>query len=331
MRRYLRRVLLVMLIGIALYGLFVLYAGYREIRSCLAAFRYYCFAVALGLASLNYALRFLKWDYYLARLEIRGVRKVDSLLIFLSGFVLTVTPGKVGEVFKSAVLRETHAVPAARTAPIVVAERLTDVTGVIVLIVLGSAGFAGGLSWAAAGTVFVLLGLTLILWPAPGQHVAAWLRQGPRRLRPLAPKLDVAFDSLRVLASPRALLWPTLLSIVGWGCEGLALCVLLHGFGTPAPVPLGVFFYATATLAGAIVPVPGGLGVTEAIMQEGLVRLGGIPQGPATAAMLLTRFATLWWAVVVGFAALAVLKARFPSLLRSDAAVVQAARPKAAE
>jgi hypothetical protein len=32
--------------------------------------------------------------------------------------------------------------------------------------------------------------------------------------------------------------------------------------------------------------------------------------------MILVRFATLWWAVLVGFAALAVLRARFPKLLR---------------
>ena len=59
---------------------------------------------------------------------------LDSLLIFLTGFVLTITPGKVGEVFKSAVLARTHGVPVARTAPVVVAERLTDAIGVIVLI-----------------------------------------------------------------------------------------------------------------------------------------------------------------------------------------------------
>jgi len=324
MRRYLRRLLFAMLLGVVCYGAFVLYAGYREIGSSLAVFRWRAFVAALGLASLNYGLRFLKWEYYLGRLGVTGITKADSLLIFLSGFVLTVTPGKVGEVFKSAVLSETHGVPAARTAPIVVAERLTDVIAVIVLIVVGSLGFAGGLMWAGIGIVLVLIGLLFILWPKPGLAVIAWVRNGPARFQRLAPKLEDAFSSLRIVASPSALLWPTLLSVIGWGCEGVALYLLLHGFGTPAPLPLAIFFYATATLAGAVIPVPGGLGVTEAIMQEGLVRLGGIPQGPGTAAMILTRFATLWWAVVVGFVALAVLKARFPNLLGENQAPMRA-------
>jgi uncharacterized protein (TIRG00374 family) len=121
---------------------------------------------------------------------------------------------------------------------------------------------------------------------------------------------------LRVVATPSALLWPTFLSIIGWGSEGYALFLLLRGFGSPVDPPLAIFFYSTATLAGAIVPVPGGLGVAEALIQEQLVHLGGVAQGPATAAMILIRFATLWWAVLVGFAALGLLRTRFPSLLR---------------
>ncbi|MCC6215971.1 MAG: flippase-like domain-containing protein [Polyangiaceae bacterium] len=318
MQRHLRRFLLALLVGVAVYGAFVAYTGHRAIGGSLASFRWSAFAAALGLATLNYVLRWLKWEYYLGRLEVRHVPKLDSALVFLSGFVLTITPGKVGEVFKSAVLAETHGVPVARTAPIVVAERLTDVIGVIALIVVGSVGFQGGLGWAAAGTACVVAGMTVIVWRAPGEWLIARLERRSGRAAALAPRLREAFDSMRILASPAALLYPTLLSVLGWGGEGLALALLLEGFGTPSPIPLAMFFYATATLAGAIVPVPGGLGVAEAMIQEQLVRLGGVPAAPATAAMILIRFATLWWAVIVGFAALGVLRVRFPHLLRGS-------------
>ncbi len=319
MKRFIRRVVIAMLFGVALYGAFVLWTGYEKIGSSLNHFRWSFFLFALALATTNYGLRFLKWEYYLARLGIRGIPKVDSFLIFLSGFVLTVTPGKVGEVFKSAVLSETHGVPAARTAPIIVAERLTDVIGVITLIVIGSAGFSGGLPWAAAGTTAVLLGMVFIVWRRPGELLLAWLARRPGRLGALAPKLRESFDSLRIVASPGALLWPSLLSVVGWGLEGVALYLLLRGFGESVALPLAVFFYATATLAGAVIPVPGGLGVAETMIQEQLVRLGRVALGSATAAMILVRFATLWWAVLVGFFALALLRKRFPQLLREEA------------
>ncbi|MGE3672977.1 MAG: YbhN family protein [Polyangiaceae bacterium] len=319
MNRFLRRVLFALLLGVLVYGAFVVYSGISAVRASLGGFHWWTFAAALGLATFNYVLRFAKWEYYLARLDVRGVPKFESFLVFLSGFVLTVTPGKVGEVFKSAVLAETHEVPMPRTAPIVIAERLTDVIAVILLIALGSVGFQGGLKWAVAGMVLVSVGLVLILWPAPMNWLVRRAENSSGRLHRLAPKLRESVDSLRIVASPGALLIPTLLSIVGWGCEGLALWLLLTGFGFTVPVSLAVFFYATATLAGAVVPVPGGLGVAEALIREQLVQLAHVPHGIATSAMLLVRLATLWWAVLVGFGALALLRRRFPDLLREHA------------
>jgi uncharacterized protein (TIRG00374 family) len=315
---FLRRLLVALLLGVLVYGAFVLYTGVKELRSALGHFHWSAFALALSLASSNYLVRFAKWQYYLGKLGIKGVGTLDSLLVFLSGFVLTITPGKVGEVFKSAVLAKTHDVPAERTAPIVVAERLTDAIGVIVLIVIGSGAFAGGVGWAIAGTIACAIGVVMIVWQKPLDAVAGWFERRGGRLGRIAPKLRVALKSLRVVAGPAALLWPTALSIVAWAAEGIALFVLLRGFASTVPVGVAVFFYSTATLAGALIPVPGGLGIAETMIQEQLVRLGGVPQGDATASMILVRFATLWWAVAVGFMALGVLRLRFPERLASE-------------
>jgi uncharacterized protein (TIRG00374 family) len=252
----------------------------------------------------------------LHRLGISGVPKVESLLVFLSGFVLTVTPGKVGEVFKSAVLHETHGVDPARTAPIIVAERLTDVIAIVLLIAFGSAGLTDGWFWSAAGALAVALGMTLILWPAPLRVLIQHLHKRPGWGERLAPRLETAHASLLIVASPGALMIPTLLSVVGWGLEGVGLWLLLNGFHQAAPLLLSVFIYATATLAGALVPLPGGLGVGEAMFLSQMVVLAAVEVGAATASMLLIRFATLWWAVLVGFFALALLRIRHPTLLR---------------
>src|SRR6185436_16330534 len=162
MSRLLRRLIAAMILGVAVYAGFALYRGLHQIRDSLSRFTWSAFALACTLAFGNYLTRFLKWEYYLARLGVRGVPKLDSLLTFLSGLVLTVTPGKVGEVFKSLVLHQTHDVAVARTAPIVLAERLTDVLGIVILIVAGSAGFSGGLVWALAGSILVVVVLVAI-------------------------------------------------------------------------------------------------------------------------------------------------------------------------
>lgn len=321
MNRFVRRLVVAMLLGIAVYGAFALYTGLSRMRDSLAQYDFSTFLVALALASGNYLVRFLKWQYYLRRLGIAGVGMLDSLLVFLSGFVLTVTPGKVGEVFKSAVLWKTHGVPVARTAPIVVAERLTDAVGVIVLIVLGSTAFAGGLGWVLAGTCAVAAGMLAIVWERPVQGVLNRLERGQGRVAALAPKLREAYASLRVVAGPAALLVPTFLSVLAWSAEGVAMWVILQGFEAHVPLARAMFFYSTATLAGALVPLPGGLGVVEGVIREQLVRVSHVPDGPATAAMMLIRFATLWWAVLVGFGALGLLRLRYPDKLGDASAL----------
>jgi uncharacterized membrane protein YbhN (UPF0104 family) len=182
--------------------------------------------------------------------------------------------------------------------------------------VVGSTGFHGGSYWAGLGALAVGLGLLCILWERPVQTLLARIERG--RWARWAPKLASAYASLRVVASPSALAWPVLLSLIGWGLEGVALHVLLAGFGHAPALSFSMFFYATATLAGALVPVPGGLGITEAMIHQQLVSLAGAPEPVAAASMILIRLATLWWAVLVGFAALGCLRLRFPAQLSAD-------------
>lgn len=314
MSPFVRRLVWATLLGVGVYGGFALFAGWSKVASSLDRYHPITFVMALGLASGNYLIRFTKWQYYLARLGVRGIGRLDSLLVYLSGFVLTVTPGKVGEVFKSAVLSKTHGIPIARTAPIVLAERLTDVIGVIGLIVIGATTFSFGTGWAVAGTLAVGSGLLVILWRRPIDTLLSALeRRG--RFAHWVPKLRDATLSLRVVASPQALLWPSFLSLVGWGLEGLAFHTVLQGFEQTVPAARAIFFFSTAMLAGALVPLPGGLGVVEGLLREQLIQINQVPEAIATASMILIRFATLWWAVLVGFSALFLLRLRYPKQL----------------
>ncbi|MBK7394943.1 MAG: flippase-like domain-containing protein [Myxococcales bacterium] len=314
-QRNLRRVIVVMLVAVAVYFAFAVVSGLRELGGRLAGFAWWTFGAALALAFGNYVLRFFKWQYYLRILDIRGVKTSDSFLTFLSGFVLSVTPGKVGEVFKSLVLFETYGVPAARSAPIVIAERLTDLIGVIALIAVGSTRFQGGLLWAGAGSALVASILVFVASRTLSTWAIGLVELLPGPGKKLGPKLREAYESLHALTRPSHLVLPTFLSIAAWFLECLALWVILHGFGKGTSPLAASFFYATSTLASALIPVPGGLGVTETVMQTLMRQLGDVDKAGATGAMLLVRFATLWFAVLVGFGALSILRRRYPKLL----------------
>jgi glycosyltransferase 2 family protein len=309
-----------MLLGVVVYGGFAVWRGLGKLEGELARFQWWAFAAACALAFASYLTRWLKWEFYLARLGIQGVPRADSLYTYLSGFVLTVTPGKVGEVFKSVLLFETHGIAIARTAPIVIAERLTDVIGVVVLVAIGSIGLSGGLMWAAIGAGAVVALLAVVSSRSTSYRIIGLVERLPGAFKRIGPKLHEAYDSLATLVRPSNLWLPAVLSIGAWALECVSLWVVLRGFGQSTPLGLATFFYATSTLAGALVPVPGGLGVTETSLQEQMQALGHVSPTVSTGAMILVRFATLWFAVLVGFGALSLLRRRHPYLLRSDAA-----------
>jgi uncharacterized membrane protein YbhN (UPF0104 family) len=69
--------------------------------------------------------------------------------------------------------------------------------------------------------------------------------------------------------------------------------------------------------------LPGGLGVAVASVAGMLLILledDGIGRGVATAATLIIRFATLWFAVFLGFAALAIISRKLAASARATQA-----------
>ena len=325
MNRLLKRVVVAMLLGVAVYAAFALYTGFDRMAGSLGSFRWSSFALALLLSSFNYLLRFGKWQYYLRRLGVRGVRPFDSLLVFLSGFVLTVTPGKVGEVFKSAVLAKTHGVPAAQTAPIVIADRLTDVIAIVILIMIGSTTFQGGFGWAIAGTLAVGCGLLAILWQTPTLAALSFLAQRRGFLGRIAPKLVEAYASLADAGRAGGATVADLAVGDRLGCGSAGALPHRAGLRRRAPArALDVFLFdrdpGWRLDSGARRPRhrrghdPRATGAAEAVAE-----------GSATASMMLIRFATLWWSVALGFAALGWLRLRFPRELGGDTALPAAA------
>jgi uncharacterized protein (TIRG00374 family) len=317
MKFNLRKVLAVSLLGVLFYVGWSIWQGIGKMEAALASFHWWAFVAACALAFGNYVLRFLKWEFYLARLGIKDIGKVDSFLTFLSGFVLTVSPGKVGEAFKSFILFETHGVPIAKTAPIVVAERVTDVLGIAILIAVASLGFQGGLIWAGIGVGLVSVLIAFMASEKLALFAIGLVEKMPARIAKIAPKLRHSRESLATMLAPRNLVFPTFISTAAWMLECLALYVILRGFGATPSLMFASFVYATSTLAGALAIItPGGMGVTEGALVAQLHEVGKVPMENASATTILVRFATLWFAVLVGFAALTILKRRYPTLLR---------------
>jgi glycosyltransferase 2 family protein len=308
--KLLPRVLLGVAAGVALYVGFSLWADARKVGEALAAFSWPALGLGFLLAAANYLVRFLRWQLYLRLLEVR-VPALESLLVFLAGFSLTVTPGKLGEAVKALLLRQSRGVPASRTAPVVVAERFTDLVGLLALGAVGAFTFDVDRRALAATALLLAAGLVVISVESLALFFLRMFQRLPGGKR-LSGRLDEFYRATKTLLRPRALLPAVGLAALAWWFECVAFWLIVRGFpGTDLELPAATFIYAAMTIAGALSFLPGGLGVTEAGMLALLGKLCvGCTRGVAAAATFLTRICTLWFAVGVGLLALVLFARR---------------------
>lgn len=310
MKKLLGRVILGVAAGVAIYVGFSVWAGARSVGRALADFHWLIVLAALGLASLNYLVRFGRWHYYLKVLGLK-VPAGHSFLVFLGGFSLTVTPGKLGEVVKAFLLRESHGIPAARTAPIVIAERFTDLVGLLLLACVGIFTFEADPRFLVIGAGLIGFGLVVVSVEPIARFFLRLSARVPL-VRRVTHKLEEAYQTTAELLRPRPLVLGVLLSVVSWFFECAAFWAVVHGFaGASVDIQAATFIYASMTVAGALSFLPGGLGVTEAGMLAMLEQLAtGCNRSVAAAATFVTRLCTLWFAVLIGIAALLVFARR---------------------
>jgi uncharacterized protein (TIRG00374 family) len=290
----------------------------RQLAHRLSGFRWSALVAALALALANYAIRFVRWQIYLRQQGV-AVPAGTSALVFGAGLSLSITPGKVGELLKSYLLRELHGAPVTRTAPIIVAERVTDLIALLLLALAGVAGYGIAKTLVIAAAALIATGLILLAWPRPTRALID-LATAPRALRRLRRPLHEVYDGLAVLCRPRSLAAATALAIPAWACECLGFALIVNAF-PDAHVSLGsaAVIYAVTTIAGALSFLPGGLGVTEGAMTILLVH-GSARLDHATAldATLLTRLATLWFAVALGLVCVAAARRLVHRAARGD-------------
>ncbi|HPF71039.1 MAG TPA: lysylphosphatidylglycerol synthase transmembrane domain-containing protein [Candidatus Krumholzibacteria bacterium] len=303
-----RRAFLVAGLAAAAWIAAALAFGWRGIVDALARFGPGGFALVAGLSLVNYGLRYLRWEAFLRAVRIRVPRRT-SFAVYFATYVMVITPGKLGEVFKAAILRDRCGTPLAKGLPVVLAERVYDFLAVLALAAVGLAAWDGpwhGLHIAlAAGAGFAGL-LLLVRQPALRRRLVE-RAAASRHLQGRAVALDEALAATSTLLAPGPGLVHLVVSTLAWFCECAGLWLVCRTLAPQVALTDAVFIYAAATLAGSVSFLPGGLGGTEAVL---ILLLGALQvAGPtAAAAAFIVRVATLWLAVLVGLAVFAAFR-----------------------
>lgn len=320
MNKIINKIIIGSLLGALAFIVLAFFADFKQVVSAVSIFPAGGWPLLLLLSLSNYAIRAIKWDFYLRQLGI-FLPKISSVLIFLSGFIMAITPGKMGEVLKSLLIFEHYKYPITQTAPAVFADRMADV---LALLLLSAAGFFYKISYfysspkdsnisqltALAAFVIITAVLIFIISSKTFNTKILKLAEKISFIKKYIVHIEELLESARILIMPWSLIYTTLLSVAAWAMECYSLYYIIKLIAPEVSIDnfsimmICAFIYSFSTLVGAAAMIPGGLFVTEGGMSFLLVNFIGITLPAAVAASFLVRAATLWFALLIGIFAL---------------------------
>jgi uncharacterized protein (TIRG00374 family) len=263
------------------------------------------YAIAVCLYYLSFLARAIRWRWMLKQAglseehgyAIPGNRGMLEIFL-LSWFVNCVIPAKLGDAYRCYLLKRRSGAPISRSLGTILAERLTDLVVLFVMMaVAGFVAFRGHLPSQATrtmliGSVLLALGAVAIVVLWFGRHIVE--RHLPDRIRSQFGQLhDSIFACLR---SP----WrPIGFSVLIWCADGLRLYLVAASLDGGVTFSVAVFVALMSALLTILPITPAGLGVVELAIVA-VLKIVDVEASLAGSIALMDRLLTYWSLVAVG-------------------------------
>lgn len=301
-----RKVIFSFIVLTFLYGtsLFFLDIDNNTVSNFQSALQFLPFLMVL--TTISIFLRYIRW-YWLLLFAGYSTPFGRGFLFYVSGFALTATPGKIGELLRIRYFQKVN-VPPSLTVSAFFFERSCDLLTVLMLGSFAAATFDIFPILAAIILTIVCLILALARYPFYLRVGIYFLRR--LKFRQLALYSRVLLKGLSGTyrwVEPQSLLIAFLLGGIAWLILSISFIWLLSTTNTNASLLQAISVYPIAMLAGAISMLPGGVGSTEAtiIMQ---LNYYGASLTKAGIIAVSIRIATIWFAILCGLLAIVFLE-----------------------
>ena len=296
------RLILVLVAVIGIYAIFLFISDYNIVSEKISNFKINYLPLILFLVSASWTPLFIKWHFLLKNCEIHVPLK-KSILVFLSGPAFEITPGQIGALVKSQILKTSSNIPRTKTVPIIVVEKVYDLIGAVLASIIGIV-ILGMEPHLIVIAILVLVTIFFFVYYRPASEI--FFKQITKRkffskyVENISDFYEIVHKSTNVKVATICIL----LALTYWFMVSAAAYYTLIAFDINILDYLKVLaIYATSTLLGAISFIPAGIGITEGSI-TGLFTLNGIDVSTALILSVMIRVLILWFSVCVGFIAL---------------------------
>ncbi len=282
-----------------------IYADFGKLSLTISYFQWQYFLYLIILTTIGYLIRYIKWYLFLKTAGVH-LDYEENLFVFFSGLSMIVTPGKLGEVWKSWLIRDISGDELGKTLPVVIMDRITDVISLIFLSLIGIFYYREGISF------LIILSAICI-----GFYITIRSKTVVRKMKEFLEKrsskytndMQLMHETMNKIMTPKVFVSLSLLNALAWFFECLGLYSVVIGFGQSIDISLSTFIFSFSSLVGGVSMVPGGIGVAEAGI-SGLLVMNGISPALSVGIALILRLGSFWYGAILGFTVYALFKKR---------------------
>ena len=293
------RLIFVLVAAIGIYAIFLFLSDFSIISEKISNFKINYLPLILLLVSVSWIPLIIKWHFLLKNSRI-NVPLTKSIAIFFSGSAFEVTPGQIGILIKSQLLKTSSNISRTKTVPIVIVEKIYDLIGAILASVIGII-ILGMESYLIIIAISVLATIFFFMYHRRSSELVFNRITKLKFFSKYIDNMSEFYEVVKKSTSVKAATICILLALTYWFIISAAAYYTLIAFDVNLLDYLKVLaIYATSTLLGAISFIPGGIGITEGSI-TGLFTLNGIDVSTALILSIMIRIFTLWYSVSVGF------------------------------
>ena len=293
------RIIWVVIASVGLYGVFLFFSDFNIISKQISNFKYELLPLILLLVSISWTPLLVRWQILLKKNNINIPIK-KSFLLFLGGMSMSITPGHVGELIKSQLIKTIYNIPRTKTAPIIFVEKFYDLTGAIIASIMGIIILGMDASLILISVSILIVIIFLIYYRPIFEFILKRVTK-TKFFSKYSENISDSYEIVRNSTTPQISSISFGLSILYWVIISIAVHFILLSFGIDSiNILKTISIYSSSVVIGAISFIPGGLGVTEGSL-IGLFSLEGIDISLALILSVMIRILTMWYSVSIGF------------------------------
>jgi len=296
------RIILILVAAIGIYAIFLFMSDYNIISEKISNFKIGYLPLILFLVTASWCPVFIKWHFLLKNCEI-DISLTKNIAVFLSGLAFDITPGKLGALMKSQILKTSFDIPRTKTIPIVLVEKVYDLIGAILASIIGII-ILGMDTYLIIIAISVLIMIFFFMYYRPASELFFKRITKTKFFSKYVENISEFDKTVKKSTNVKVATICIILAITYWFLISVAVYYTLIAFDIDILDYFKVLsIYATSSLLGAISFIPGGIGITEGTL-AGLLTLEGIGVSTALILSVMIRIVTLWYLICIGFIAL---------------------------